>query len=120
VPELADFAGRLEKATGDLQASTMWLMQNGLTNPDNAGAASVPYMHLMGIVAVGLMWLRMATAAQRLLAAGEGDAIFLAAKLTTARFYAERIMPDSGSLRRKLEAGAESMMSMPEEMFEAA
>jgi alkylation response protein AidB-like acyl-CoA dehydrogenase len=120
VPELADFAGRLEKATGDLQASTMWLMQNGLANPDNAGAASVPYMHLMGIVAVGLMWLRMATAAQRLLAAGEGDVAFLTAKLTTARFYAERIMPDTGSLRRKLEAGAESMMSMPVEMFEAA
>ena len=120
VPELADFAGRLEKATGDLQASTMWLMQNGLANPDNAGAASVPYMHLMGIVAVGLMWLRMASAAQALLAAGEGEAIFLTAKLITARFYAERIMPDTGSLRRKLEAGAESMMSMPVEMFEAA
>jgi alkylation response protein AidB-like acyl-CoA dehydrogenase len=120
VPELADFAGRLEKATSDLHASTMWLMQNGLANPDNAGAASVPYMHLMGIVAVGLMWLRMATAAQRMLNAGEGDAAFLTAKLTTARFYAERIMPDTGSLRRKLEAGAESMMSMPVEMFEAA
>ncbi|UVO53437.1 acyl-CoA dehydrogenase C-terminal domain-containing protein [Sphingomonas sp. SUN039] len=119
VPELADFAGRLEKATGDLQASTMWLMQNGLANPDNAGAASVPYMHLMGIVAVGLMWLRMASAAQRLLAAGEGDSAFLNAKLLTARFYAERIMPDTGALRRKLEAGAESMMSMPVEMFEA-
>jgi alkylation response protein AidB-like acyl-CoA dehydrogenase len=120
LPELADFAGRLEKANGDLQASTMWLMQNGLTNPDNAGAASVPYMHLMGIVAVGVMWLRMATAAQRMLAAGEGDAVFLTAKLTTARFYAERIMPDTGSLRRKLESGAESMMAMPVEMFEAA
>ena len=120
VSELADFAGHLEKATGDLQASTMWLMQNGLANPDNAGAASVPYMHLMGIVAVGMMWLRMATAAQRMLAAGEGDAAFLNAKLLTARFYAERIMPDTGSLRRKLEAGAESMMAMPVEMFEAA
>ncbi len=120
VPELADFAGQLERALGDLQASTMWLMQNGLTNPDNAGAASVPYMHLMGIVAVGLMWLRMATAAQQMLAAGQGDAAFLTAKLTTARFYAERIMPDTVSLRRKLEAGAESMMSLPVEMFEAA
>jgi alkylation response protein AidB-like acyl-CoA dehydrogenase len=120
VPELADFAGRLEKALGDMQASTMWLMANGLANPDNAGAASVPYMHLTGIVAVGLMWLRMASAAQRMLAAGEGDAAFLNAKLLTARFYAERIMPDTGALRRKLEAGAESMMAMPVEMFEAA
>lgn len=120
VPELADFAGRLEKALGDLQASTMWLMQNGMANPDNAGAASVPYMHLMGIVAVGLMWLRMATAAQKLLEAGEGDAAFLNAKLMTARFYAERIMPDSGALRRKLEGGAESLMALPVEAFEVA
>ena len=120
VPELADFAARLEQAVGDLQASTLWLMQNGLTNPDNAGAASVPYMHLMGIVAVGMMWLRMATAALRLLAAGEGDPAFLNAKLITARFYAERIMPDTSALRRKLEAGAESTMIMPVEMFEAA
>ncbi len=119
-PELADFAGRLEKALGDLQASTMWLMQNGMTNPDNAGAASVPYMHLMGIVAVGMMWLRMATAAQRMLTAGEGDAAFLNAKLMTARFYAERIMPDSGALRRKLEGGAESLMALPVEAFEVA
>ena len=74
----------------------------------------------MGIVAVGMMWMRMATAAQRMLAAGEGDAAFLNAKLLTARFYAERIMPDAGALRRKLETGAESMMAMPVEMFEAA
>jgi hypothetical protein len=98
----------------------MWLMQNAMTNPDNAGAGSVSYMHLMGTVAVGLMWLRMATAAQRMLAAGEGDRAFLEAKLMTARFFAERILPDAGALRRKIEGGAESMMAMPVEMFEAA
>jgi alkylation response protein AidB-like acyl-CoA dehydrogenase len=117
VPELADYAGRLEKALGDLQASTMWLMQNGLSNADNAGAGSTPYMHLMGIVALGLMWLRMAKAAQAALAAGEGDAEFMKAKLLTARFFAERIMPEAGALRRKLEAGSEAMMAMPVAAF---
>jgi alkylation response protein AidB-like acyl-CoA dehydrogenase len=119
-PELADFAERLEKATGDLQTATMWFMQNGLTNPNNAGAGSVAYMHLMGIVTLGLMWLRMASAAHTLLAAGEGDKAYLEAKLVTARFFAERIMPDTGSLRRKIEGGAESIMALPVEMFEAA
>jgi alkylation response protein AidB-like acyl-CoA dehydrogenase len=119
-PATADFAARLEKANGELQAATMWLMQNGLANPNNAGAASVPYMHLMGIVALGLMWLRMVVAAQAMLEAGQGDKAFLEAKLTTARFYAERIMPDAGSLRRKLEGGAEAVMALPVEMFEAA
>ena len=119
-PELGDFAGRLEKAVGDLQASTMWFVQNGLTNPNNAGAGAVSYMHMMGITALGLMWLRMASAAHAMLAAGEGDKAFLEAKLVTARFFAERILPDTGSLRRKIEGGAESIMALPVEMFEAA
>ena len=116
-PALADFAGRLEKALGDLQAATMWLMQNGLANPDNAGAGSTAYMHMTGIVALGLMWLRSAVAAQAALDGGSEDAAFMQAKLMTARFFAERIMPDTGALRRKLEAGAESMMAMPVEAF---
>ena len=119
-PALANYAGKLEAATGDLQAATMWLMQNGMANPDNAGAGSVPYMHLLGTVAVGLMWLRMAKAAQALLDVGEGDAAFLNAKLTTARFFGERIMPDTMALRRKIESGAASMMALPVEAFEAA
>ncbi len=119
-PELAEFAGNLEKATGDLQTATMWFVQNGLANPNNAGAGAVSYMHLMGIVTVGLMWLRMISAAQAMLAAGEGDAAFLEAKLITARYFAERIMPDTGALRRKIEGGAEAIMAMPVEMFEAA
>ena len=116
-PALADFAGRLEKALGELQAATMWLMQNGLANPDNAGAGSTPYMHMTGIVALGLMWLRSAVAAQAALDAGAEDKAFMEAKLITARFFAERIMPEAGALRRKLEAGAESMMAMPVEGF---
>ncbi|MGV3478911.1 MAG: acyl-CoA dehydrogenase C-terminal domain-containing protein [Sphingobium sp.] len=115
--KFADLAGGLEKALGQLQAATMWLMQNGLANPNNAGAAAVPYLHLMGIVAVGLMWLRMATAADAALEAGSGDAGFMEAKLVTARFFAERIMPDAGALRRKIEGGAESLMALPVEAF---
>jgi alkylation response protein AidB-like acyl-CoA dehydrogenase len=115
--KLADLAGALEKALGQLQAATMWLMQNGMTNPNNAGAAAVPYLHLMGIVAVGMMWLRMATAADAALQAGTGDAAFMEAKLVTARFFAERIMPDAGALRRKIEGGAESLMALPVEAF---
>ena len=116
----ADFATRLEKALGDLQASTMWFMANGMTNPDNVGAGAYSYMTMMGHVAVGLMWLRMAVAATRLKAAGEGDAAFLDAKLVTARFFAERVLPDTGALRRKIEGGAESLMALPPEMFMAA
>lgn len=120
-PKLADFAGALEKATQQLQAATMWLVQNAMQNPDNAGAGAHSYMHIMGIVATGLMWLRMAKAAAGLLAAGadagDVDAKFLEAKLVTARFFAERIMPDAGALRRKIEGGADSLMALDPDMF---
>ena len=39
----------------------MWFMQNAMANPNNAGAGAYHYMHLMGIVSLGLMWLRMLT-----------------------------------------------------------
>ena len=116
-PALAAYATALEKSLGELQGATMWLMQNGMMNPDNAGAGSVAYMHIMGIVATGLMWLRMAAAADAALAAGTDDKQFMEAKLMTARFFAERIMPDAGALRQKLEAGAEAVMAMPVDAF---
>jgi len=114
---LAALSRGLEKASGELQASTMWLMQNGLSNPDNAGAAATAYLHLMGIVALGHMWLVMAKASHAALDAGAGDPQFFENKLITARYFAERFFPDTGALRRKLEAGAESLMAMPAEAF---
>ena len=116
----ADFAGKLEKALGELQAATMWFMANGMQDPDQVGAGAYSYMELMGIVAVGLTWLRMARAASDALADGGGDRAFLEAKLVTARFFAERIMPDAGALRRKIEGGSEAVMALAPEMFEAA
>lgn len=119
-PAVADLAARLEKAAGELQAATMWFLANGMKDPNNIGAGAVPYMHLVGVVAVGLMWLRMAAAAAKLKQAGEADAAFLDAKLVTARFFAERVLPEAGSLRRQIEGGAEAIMALPPEMFAAA
>jgi len=108
----ADFATRLEKANGELKAATMWFMQNGMANPNNIGAGAHHYMHIMGIVALGSMWLMMAEAAQKALAEGRGNKDFLEAKLVTARYFGERFLPDAGSLRRKIEAGSEAMMAL--------
>ncbi|HWK35954.1 acyl-CoA dehydrogenase C-terminal domain-containing protein [Sphingomonas sp.] len=115
----ADFAARLEKALGEMQAATMWFMANGMKDPNQVGAGAYSYMQLTGIVAVGLMWLRMIRAAAAGLAATPDDA-FLEAKLVTARFYAERIMPDAGALRRKIEGGADSVMALEPDQFVAA
>jgi len=117
---LAGFAEALEKALGQMQAATMWIAANGFKNPNHAGAAAYPYMQLTGTVALGLMWLRMAKAAAAALAEGAEDAKFYEAKLVTARFYAERILPDAGALRRKIEAGGDAIMALDPEMFRAA
>jgi hypothetical protein len=95
----------------------MWLAQNGMADPDNAGAGAYAYMELMGLVSLGWMWLKMAAAAQRALDEGSDDREFLDAKLTTARFYASRELPMSSALRRKIEAGAETLMKIPAEAF---
>jgi alkylation response protein AidB-like acyl-CoA dehydrogenase len=114
---ITQVATALERALGDLQTATMWLMQNGLANPNNAGAAAYPYMNLMGIVSLGLMWLRMAKASAAALAGGADNPDFHKHKLATARFYCERIMPESNAHRRKIEAGADSIMALPAEAF---
>jgi alkylation response protein AidB-like acyl-CoA dehydrogenase len=113
----AQLASALERANNDLQTATLWLMQNGLANPNNAGAAAYPYMNLMGVVCLGLMWLRMAKTSAALLANGTDNAPFHQNKLATARFFADRIMPESNAHRRKIEAGAESIMALPAEAF---
>ncbi|MBS0279379.1 MAG: acyl-CoA dehydrogenase C-terminal domain-containing protein [Proteobacteria bacterium] len=117
---LAPVAEKLGKACGELKVATMWFMQNAMANPDNAGAGAYAYMHMTGIVALGLMWLRMAKVAQAALASGTGDAAFYQAKLVTARFFAERAMPQVGALRRQIEGGAEAMMALPAEAFGVA
>ena len=119
-PELADLAERTERANGELKAATMWLMQNGIANPNNAGAGAHHYMHIMGIVALGLMWLRMGEVAVAALAAGSGDKAFYEAKLVTGCYFGERFTPDAGSLRHKIESGAASMMALPVDAFATA
>ena len=116
----ADFAVRLERATGDLKAATMWFVANGMQNPNNAGAGAVAYMHLMGITVLGLMWLRMLTAAEAIVASGQGDVPLAEAKRVTARYFAERILPEAGGLRRKIEGGADAIMALEPEQFLAA
>ena len=113
----AGLAGPLEAALGELQKATMWLAQNGLTDPNQAGAGAYAYMELMGVVTLGWMWLKMAVASARLVNEPGEDKAFHEAKLATARFYAQRGMVGAGALRREVEAGAETVMAMPVEAF---
>ena len=118
---LAPLAEALEKALGQQQSATMWFMNNAMQNPNHLGAGAHHYMHIMGIVCLGWMWLRMAKVARAKFASGAGDdAKFYETKLATARFYMDRYLPDAGALRRKIEAGADSVMELDEEAFATA
>ena len=118
--DLAPLAEQLEKALGQQQAATMWFMQNAMQNPNHLGAGAHHYMHIMGIVSIGWMWLRMAKVAAQKLNDGGDDKAFYEAKLATARYYMDRYLPDAGALRRKLEAGSDSLMALGEEAFATA
>jgi hypothetical protein len=111
------YVAPVKTAVEDLQKATMWLMQNAMAKPDNAGAASYDYMHLFGRVALGLIWVRIAAAALERMAREPQDAARMEAKLTTARFYMERILPETKLRLARISAGADTMMSLPAEMF---
>ena len=115
--ELKPLAEALERSVGHLQAATMWLMQNALANPNHAGAAAYPYMQLAGLVSLGLMWLKISRASLEALANGEGDETWLRNKLVLANHFASRHLPDTAALRRKVEAGADTVMALAEEDF---
>ncbi|MFO1115232.1 MAG: acyl-CoA dehydrogenase C-terminal domain-containing protein [Beijerinckiaceae bacterium] len=114
---LKPFAAPLGKALGDLQKATMWFMANGMKNPDNAGAGSSDYMHLFGLVALGYMWAQIAEGALARKARDPSQAAQMDAKLTTGRFFVERMLPETSLRLQRIETGAATMMAMPAEAF---
>ena len=115
--DLTDFSEPLKAASKDLQAAGMYFMQNGMKNPNAALSGSTDFMHLFGHVCLGLMWLRMAEAAKSALDAGSDDPAFYENKLITGRFYMARLLPETGLLLKRIESGAEPVMSLPAEAF---
>ena len=112
------FAEPLGKALGHLQQATVWFMQNAIGKPDNAGAGATDYMHLMGLVALGYMWCRIAAAAQAKRATDATDpGGRMAGKLVTARFFMERMLPETATRLARIEAGAAAVMELPAEAF---
>ncbi|MDO5612279.1 MAG: acyl-CoA dehydrogenase C-terminal domain-containing protein [Paracoccus sp. (in: a-proteobacteria)] len=116
-PLAADFIEPLKAASKDLQAATMFFMQNGMKNPNAALSGSYDFMHLFGHTALGLMWARMAVAAQAALDAGTGDADFMNTKLATGRYYMARQLPMTRTLLARIESGADPVMALDADQF---
>jgi len=114
--KIADFMDGLEQAKKQLTEGTMWLMQNGMTNPDNAGAGSTDYMHMMGLTSLAYMWAKMAVVAQAALDGGSNEE-FYTNKLITGRYFVLRMLPQMGAHLEKLKTGAEPLMALDAAAF---
>ena len=114
--DMKPFVTGLATAKAELQEATMWLMQNGLANPDNAGAASTDYLHLFGLTALAYMWALQAKAALARIAGGDTDS-FYETKLTIGRYYIERVLPETSSRLAKLKTGSDLLMKLPADAF---
>lgn len=112
-PELHWISAPLREAMHEAREAGLWLLASGREDPNHLGAGSYAFLQLIGVVAIGWMWLRLAKAA---LPDSERDP-FGAAKLATARHYALHSLPQAAALRRKVEAGAEVLMELPAEAF---
>jgi alkylation response protein AidB-like acyl-CoA dehydrogenase len=98
-----------------LEEGTTWLMNNGLANPDNAGAASMDYLYLFALNALAFAWASMAKAALAKPANDNGG--FYANKLLTGRFFLDRMLPDAAAHLAKLKTGAAPLMALDAEAF---
>ncbi|MGA7005169.1 MAG: acyl-CoA dehydrogenase C-terminal domain-containing protein [Pseudolabrys sp.] len=112
--EMNAYLKPLGQSLAHLQEASMWFMQNAMAKPDNAGAGSYDYMHLFGLVALGYMWCRIAEA---VLAKGNASAQRMTAKLVTARFFMERMLPETATRLARIQAGAASTMELPADAF---
>ena len=111
------YTGPLRAGAKDLNDATMWLMQNAMTKPDNAGAASTDYMHLLGLVTLCYMWAIMADKAMLAIESGTSDKQFYENKLITGRYFMERIMPEASAHLTRIQTGCDSMMDLEAAQF---
>ena len=100
-----------------LDSATDWILEHQKGDPRDAAAGAVPFMRLWGTVAGGWMLAQGALAAKADIAAGGGDDKFLKAKIVTARFYGEHILPRASSLKVAATAGSATIMEMAEDAF---
>ncbi len=110
--DLAGLAPWLEDALAATKAATLWLA--GANNPDDIAAGATPYLRMMGLTLGGWLLAKQALAAQQMLAAGTGDPAFLSAKIATARFFAEQLLPQVGALSGPVTRGAAGLYAISE------
>jgi alkylation response protein AidB-like acyl-CoA dehydrogenase len=115
--DLAPLGSALRNAVDAAGRARLWLLDNAREDRSVAGAAGVNFLMLMGYVCGGWVMGQSALKAAARLEAGGGDESFLKAKLVTARFYCEHLLPRTGVCLAAIEAGPDSMMALAQDQF---
>ncbi len=115
--DLSEFIKPLAAINGELGEITLHIGGKAMENPEEAGAASVDYLMYCGYVVLAHMWAQMAAVATAKLAEGTTEEDFYRAKITTARFYYQRLLPRTLSHKAAIMAGAESLMDLDQAHF---
>jgi alkylation response protein AidB-like acyl-CoA dehydrogenase len=110
--ELASIRSNLAEAAVVLTETTDWLMEHGMADVRNALAGATPYLRMFSLVTGGWLMARQALVAHAHLAAGTGDAGLMGAKLVTARFYAEQLLPAVKGLQSPVTAGFDDLFAI--------
>ena len=111
--DLASIRQALSASVADLTAAVLWLAEHGPADPNDALAGATPFLRLMGTTLGGWFMARAALAAREQLQKGDGDAGFLEAKVATARFYAEQLLPQTSGLLPQVTAGSGPLFEVP-------
>jgi acyl-CoA dehydrogenase len=118
VEELKSIAASLNEAIAALTETSQFIGMSAMGDLRKAVACSVPYLKLWGITAGGWQMARAAKVAAEKIAAGDADAEFYKAKLTTAKFYASHVLTQCAYLKRQIVEGSGDVMTLPEAAFD--
>ena len=113
--ETAAFIDPLKRYKDEWLKISMEIGERAIKDPNEAGAAAYDYLMYSGYVVLGYFWARMAILSQKKI--GSSDTSFYEAKLITAKFYFERILPRTRYHCESISSGAENLMEMPADMF---
>ncbi|MEI2780047.1 MAG: acyl-CoA dehydrogenase C-terminal domain-containing protein [Candidatus Competibacter sp.] len=117
---LSPFVKPLTEALERLVEATQWLMQHAISNPDNGGAVSMDYLYMMALVTLGYQWAQVARICENQLSNPDDDSFdrrFYQNKLVCAEFFMEKVLPETVAHLAKIQAGADSLMTLPADAF---
>ena len=115
--DVIEINAAFEAGLDAFEEATEWLLAHHEAKPREAAAGAVPYLYLCGIVVGGWQMARAARIARDLLQDGGEDAAFLRAKVATARFYAEHILPEAAVHKAAITKGAGSVLALEDALF---